>query len=163
MIATLNWHGERIHVDYSQGTSLAIPLDLKGPQPSFFTQSPATSRPLRAGDYVGDVREGGSCNADVIELVPHCHGTHTECIGHIRASREAVQETIYDQPGLALILSVPSATSDSLHPQVQKTDPGEGSGSIAGHRCTDLAKHSGQSQPCINRLCRGTRLPRAGR
>ena len=44
----------------------------------------AKSTPLNYnGLSKASVRDGGSCNADQITLIPHCHGTHTECVGHI--------------------------------------------------------------------------------
>jgi kynurenine formamidase len=55
---------------------------------------------------VGDVRLGGTCNAEVVELVPHCHGTHTECRGHLTRERLLVQETVYDEPCIAWLASV---------------------------------------------------------
>ena len=110
LTARLDWHGQALEVDFSRGQSIAIPLDPHGPQPSFFTDQPAGARPLRSGDYVGDVSQGGSCNAEVVELVPHCHGTHTECRGHVLAERLTVQECIYPQPGLAQLISLAPAS-----------------------------------------------------
>lgn len=64
------------------------------------------SQSLREGAFVGDVRQGGTCNAEILELSPHCHGTHTECIGHILEERVSVLDTIDCTPGLALLLTV---------------------------------------------------------
>ncbi len=33
--------------------------------------------------FRGSVREGGTCNVEILHLVPHGNGTHTECWGHI--------------------------------------------------------------------------------
>ena len=63
--------------------SIARVLDFDGLQPSYFGVEPAASTPMQAGAFIGDTRTGGSCNASVISLNPHCHGTHTECIGHV--------------------------------------------------------------------------------
>ena len=35
------------------------------------------------GDWVGDVKQGGSVNFRNISFNPHGNGTHTECVGHI--------------------------------------------------------------------------------
>ena len=32
---------------------------------------------------MGSVEQGGPCNVDRVDLIPHCHGTHTETIAHI--------------------------------------------------------------------------------
>ncbi|WP_116828751.1 cyclase family protein [Pseudomonas syringae] len=44
---------------------------------------PALEEPLQYGSSLASVKLGGSCNASIIRFVPHCHGTHTECIGHL--------------------------------------------------------------------------------
>jgi len=106
LIATLDWHGHELRVDLARGVPIAIPLDPHGPQPSFFTGRPASASPLRSGDYIGNVRQGGSCNAEVVKLVPHCHGTHTECIGHLLPEPVSVLECIYPGPVLARLLSL---------------------------------------------------------
>lgn len=65
------------------GVSLAIPLQFNGPQPNHFGALPATVQAMQSGDFIGDVVQGGSCNAEQVTLNPHCNGTHTETIGHI--------------------------------------------------------------------------------
>ena len=105
MIARLDWKGHLLEVDLSAGQPVVIPIDPHGEQAAFFIDKPARARPLRSGDYVGDIHQGGSCNAEVIELAPHCHGTHTECIGHIHPQRHTVQQTIYTGPVLARLVS----------------------------------------------------------
>lgn len=108
---------QTLEVDYTRGLSIAIALDPHGPQPAFFVNQAAGAHPLRAGNWVGDVRAGGSCNAEVVELVPHCHGTHTECLGHVTAERNLVQDTIYAGPVLARLISLtpapPAGADDS--------------------------------------------------
>lgn len=113
MIGRIDWHGRLLAVDFSRGQSIAIPLDPHGPQPAFFTESPAQAAPMRAGNFVGSVAEGGSCNAEVVNFIPHCHGTHTECVGHITARAERVQETIYTGPTLARMISLSPAGGDA--------------------------------------------------
>jgi kynurenine formamidase len=106
LIARIDCNGLPIRVDFSAGRSIAIPLDPHGPQPAFFSGRPANARTLQVSGYVGDVQRGGSCNAETVEITPHCHGTHTECLGHLTEERQAVQETIYSEPVLARLASV---------------------------------------------------------
>ncbi len=103
---TLNLAGSEIHADLDRGFDLAIPLRFAGAQPSAFGAPPASAAPLRVGDFVGDVAQGGSCNCAEYRLVPHCNGTHTECIGHV--TRETVHVDAIKPRGLepALLLSV---------------------------------------------------------
>ncbi|MGE0754520.1 MAG: cyclase family protein [Alphaproteobacteria bacterium] len=56
----------------------------------------ASKTPFKAHGFVGDVREGGSCNCDMITFSPHLHGTHTECVGHIVADKVTVHEVLKD-------------------------------------------------------------------
>ncbi|GAA4826824.1 arylformamidase [Marinicella pacifica] len=69
--------------DATKGISLAIPLQFNGPQPNHFGAPKATAEPMGSGDFIGDVAQGGSCNAEQVTLNPHCNGTHTETVGHI--------------------------------------------------------------------------------
>lgn len=75
--------GLGLRADASAPIDISIPLDFDGDQPSFFGAPRAAREHLRAGDWVGDTRQGGSCNVGVYRITPHCNGTHTECIGHI--------------------------------------------------------------------------------
>jgi len=106
LIGVLDWHGQRLEVDFGRGQPLAIPLDPHGAQPSFFAEAAARSRPLESGDYVGSVARGGSCNAEVIEFAPHCHGTHTECIAHLIPGRGSVFHSIDRAPGPARLITL---------------------------------------------------------
>lgn len=112
MIARLDWHGLKLAIDFSHGHPIAIPLDPHGRQPAFFAEGPAQARPLQVGDFTGSVAQGGSCNAEVVQFAPHCHGTHTECIGHLTARREIVQDTIDQRPVLARLVSLKSQLVD---------------------------------------------------
>ncbi|MGA9851362.1 MAG: cyclase family protein [Gammaproteobacteria bacterium] len=81
-------------VDLARGVSLAIPLQFNGPQPSFFGAPAAGAAPLQVGDFTGDTRQGGSCNVGHYQFVPHCNGTHTECLGHLVNDGTAVTEQL---------------------------------------------------------------------
>lgn len=65
---------------------ISIPLRLDGSGPNHFGVVPLVSKPLKLGGFTGDVSLGGSCNVDQIDLVSHCHGTHTETKAHIDRS-----------------------------------------------------------------------------
>ena len=83
MILEFEHLGKHYKSDLDAGVSLAIGLDFNGPQPNHFGTASASRQPLQAGPFVGDTRRGGGCNVDVLKMVPHCNGTHTESIGHI--------------------------------------------------------------------------------
>ncbi|MBF8291229.1 MAG: hypothetical protein HW392_56, partial [Steroidobacteraceae bacterium] len=118
--------GRRLNVDFAQPLSIAIPLDFNGPQPSFYNAPVATAKPYREAGFVGDTRAGGSCNCEQLTLVPHCNGTHTECVGHVTDDRVAITDRLRGGIVLALLVSVhpvaASATREDSDPPPAATD-----------------------------------------
>jgi len=100
--------GRRFRVRGDLGADISLPLDFHGRQPSHFCAPPATARPLEIDGFVGDTRQGGSCNCDVLTLVPHCNGTHTESARHLVTDSPHVASLATDALVPALLLSVPT-------------------------------------------------------
>ena len=91
--------GNRHYIlDSARGLSLAIPLRFDGLQPNFFAAPPAVAAAFEADGFVGDTRRGGSCNVGRYDFVPHCNGTHTECIAHVVDDAPPLPEHL--RPGL---------------------------------------------------------------
>lgn len=107
MIAEIDWHGGKLTVDFSRGRSLAISLDPAGRHPRFFADEGVKARPLSRGDFVGDMKRGASCNAEVFEFSAHSHGTHTECIGHVLPEHQSVIGTVDEAPALMRLVTIP--------------------------------------------------------
>jgi kynurenine formamidase len=83
-----------------------------GPQLSVFGAPPARREAYAATGFVGDVRQGGSCNCDICSFVPHTSGTHTECVGHISRVPIAVHDILQDSLiPVTLITITPRSTS----------------------------------------------------
>lgn len=85
---------------------VSIPLMFNGPQPNAYDVQPAVSVPCEAGALVGDTRRGGSVNFEQYTFIPHCNGTHTECVGHITHERISVRDCLHDVFVLAQLVSV---------------------------------------------------------
>src|SRR5688500_14959896 len=83
-------------IDLRFPIDIAIPLDFDGEQPRAFGVEPATSVACEYGSLVGDTRRGGSCNFERVTFIPHCNGTHTECVGHITNERISVLDCLKD-------------------------------------------------------------------
>jgi kynurenine formamidase len=98
--------GRRWQANLAASIDLAIRLQFPGPQPRFFANDAASATPLRAGSFTGTVTSGSSCNCSLHSLAPHCHGTHTECIGHLTDNAIAVAGLTPVSPALALLVSV---------------------------------------------------------
>lgn len=81
--ARLRVGGRDCLVDLAQPLALGLPLALDGGGPSWFGAGTARSTPYAVPGFSGRVAAGASCNCSRLELTPHCHGTHTECVGHL--------------------------------------------------------------------------------
>lgn len=91
---------------FANAIDISIPLKFNGSQPNLYGVEPARSTPVEAGDLVGDTRLGGSCNFEQITLIPHCNGTHTECVGHVTNKRITVRDCLQDVFIPAVLVSV---------------------------------------------------------
>lgn len=105
---TLEVAGRSYRALVRDGVDIAIPLDFAGPQPIHFGAAPARAEPMRSGSFVGDTRQGGSCNARVVSLNVHCNGTHTEGVGHVTDDACAIAELVREPLYLAALVSVAS-------------------------------------------------------
>lgn len=103
---SLTLRGQRYEALLDQALDIAIGLEFDGPQPSLFGAPTASARAVADKDFVGDTRAGGSCNCEEYRLVPHCVGTHTECVGHITAQRVSIHQSLGDSLMTALLVSV---------------------------------------------------------
>lgn len=86
----------RCEIDWKNPIDISIPLIFGGAQPNAFDVEPATAIACEAGHLIGDTRRGGSCNFEQLKLIPHCCGTHTECVGHLTRERISVQNALQD-------------------------------------------------------------------
>jgi kynurenine formamidase len=120
LIARITVGGVLVRVDFSRPCPIAIPLDPHGQQPRFFSSEPAKAEPLRASGFIGDMQQGGSCNAERISMAAHCHGTHTEGVGHLLPKKPAVHETIDPSPALALLVSL--RANESAAPRIERDE-----------------------------------------
>lgn len=114
----------RVRLD--RPVSLAIPLDFHGLQPNFFRAPQATATPLEIEGFIGDTRQGGSCNVAEIRLIPHCNGTHTESVGHIVHERlpiaEVLQQTLFPARLVTVTPCAADKTQDTYRPAKQPED-----------------------------------------
>jgi arylformamidase len=104
MILSLN--NQTYKIDGENPLGIAIPLLFNGAQPNAYGVENAASKPYEAGKLVGDTRRGGSCNFEQVKFIPHCNGTHTECVGHITNERISVHDCLKDVFIPAALISV---------------------------------------------------------
>jgi kynurenine formamidase len=108
------------------GTDISIPLRFNGPQPNTYGVPAAESHAFEGGGFVGDTRRGGSCNFEQYTFVPHCNGTHTECVGHISVERikvrEIIQESLIPATLITITPVIGQASSDDYSPEFGPED-----------------------------------------
>lgn len=106
--------------------NISIPLEFDGEQPNTYNVPKATASPYKDGTFIGDTRMGGSCNFQSISLVPHCNGTHTECIGHISNNRKYISQELKDTMFSAKLISVTiskaEGESETYEPKLNPND-----------------------------------------
>ena len=126
--ARISVGNRELSIDLSKPVSLAIDLRFSAqpPQPRHFGAPPASSRPFAVPGFSGSVERGASCNCQTLTLIPHCNGTHTECVGHL--TREPADAYSIAPFGLlpALLVSVEPdnarASGESTEPTPQPGD-----------------------------------------
>ncbi|MFM8951204.1 MAG: cyclase family protein, partial [Bacteroidota bacterium] len=83
MKATLQVGEHELRVDLSKPIDISIPLSARPDNVNAWYCDPVRIEPVRMGDWIVDVKSGGSVNFRNIHFNPHGNGTHTECMGHI--------------------------------------------------------------------------------
>lgn len=122
----LNIAGADYELDTGEVVNLSIPLDFYGEQPKAFGAPAATARAFESGGFVGDTRRGGSCNVQTYTLIPHCNGTHTECVGHIALERISLHAVLKNPFIPCTLITVQPVTAtecdDTYKPPKQDDD-----------------------------------------
>ena len=74
---------KREYIDTSCPIDISIEMSNQVPGLLAWGQSNPEIEPVRDGQFIGSVKEGGVVNFNNIRFNPHAHVTHTECCGHI--------------------------------------------------------------------------------
>jgi len=106
MKATIEINSENFTVDLSKPLDISLPLNTGVNTVSAFYISPVVIEPIRNGNFVGSVNEGGSCNVNSITFNPHGNGTHTECVGHISKENYFIRDSLKNFIFKALLVSI---------------------------------------------------------
>jgi len=106
MKITIELENKNYTADLNMGRSIAITLLPNGKQPNHFGAPECQSKTLVAGEFVGDTQQGGSCNVNILSIIPHCNGTHTESVSHIVNQPIPVYQTIEKSIFPTVLISV---------------------------------------------------------
>jgi arylformamidase len=94
MVATIFHKGKEYKVDFFQPIDISIPLSSEANTVSAWYVKPMSIEPVRMGDWIGDVNQGGTVNFRNISFNPHGNGTHTECVGHISKEWQTINQNL---------------------------------------------------------------------
>lgn len=126
MKITCELGGHNWQSDLSKGHLIGIEMDFDGNQPNHFGAEKAERKALQLGGFIGDTARGGGCNVDVISIIPHCNGTHTETISHIVNERVHVGKVLPSSLIPArLVTTTPVAagdTKETYRPELESKD-----------------------------------------
>ena len=117
---------KKYSVKFESPQHIGIPLNFNRSQPNHFGAPQASAEALRGEGFIGSTKLGGSCNVARIGLVPHCNGTHTECVGHISREGQAIHQFLEDSLITANLIKVTPQlgknTSDRYLPNKEDSD-----------------------------------------
>lgn len=94
MISKITHKGKSYNVDLAKPIDISIPLRAGEENVNAWYSLPVKIEPVRMGDWVGDVKLGGSVNFRNIFFNPHGNGTHTECVGHISKEDYSINQCL---------------------------------------------------------------------
>jgi kynurenine formamidase len=106
MIASVFHKGNDYKIDLYQPIDISIPLSDRADCASAWYVEPMKLEPVRNGDWIGDVNQGGSVNFRNIRFNPHGNGTHTECVGHISKEFVTINQCLKRFMFLAEVITI---------------------------------------------------------
>ncbi len=109
-------------MDTDKGVDLSIRNDFSGRAPTFYGSEQPRYKALRSGNFVGDIKKGGSCNVPIVTLDIHCTGTHTESISHVIDSEVKITDVCPNGMIPTFLVSVElceaNETNESYHSDI---------------------------------------------
>lgn len=126
MIINFEIENKNYFCNVSKPLDISIPMIFNGEQPNTYDVIGASAKAVETAEFIGDTLKGGSCNFEEYKLIPHCNGTHTECVGHISFERISIHDTLKDSfiPSTLISVTPDKAfdTNDNYIPEKNKTD-----------------------------------------
>ena len=93
-------------ISLDEPISIGIPLNPFDKNPSCFYAGQPGAAPMEYDGFVCSVEAGAPVNFYSLNMVPHGHGTHTECLGHITSDFQKVNELLSNSFMLAELITV---------------------------------------------------------
>ncbi|ETN94501.1 Kynurenine formamidase [Zhouia amylolytica] len=106
MKATIQYKNKKYPINFNNPIDISIPIKNGGENVNAWYVGPPTIQPVQDGDFIGAVSEGASTNFNAINVIPHAHGTHTECLGHITHEFHSINEHLKKYFFMAEVVTV---------------------------------------------------------
>ena len=140
---------KREYIDTSCPIDISIEMSNQVPGLLAWGQSNPEIEPVRDGQFIGSVKEGGVVNFNNIRFNPHAHLTHTECCGHITHDFFSVNEggvintdSVPRPEGIYsledIVRTQKQQWSPEEHPRRRKGDHREAKGTPVGWAMPDM-------------------------
>lgn len=106
MLATIEHRNKKFKADLSKPLDISIPLrEGKNTVNAYFAPR-FKLEPVRAGNWIGEVKQGAPVNFRNIFFNPHGNGTHTECAGHISKAGFTINRCLEEFFFVAELISI---------------------------------------------------------
>ncbi|QSE99331.1 cyclase family protein [Fulvivirga lutea] len=114
MIINFTHQGKTYQADLSQPIDISIPLNEGIQNPACYWADDVNFEVIKSGDFIGDVKQGGSVNHKKVTLTPHGNGTHTETYGHISSDENAtIHNLLKEYHCLAELITIEPASVEN--------------------------------------------------
>ncbi len=91
-------------VNLKNAIDLSLGVGTPGPR-AWYVPNP-TIEPVVADNFIGSVAAGSSVNFFNVGFNPHGHGTHTECLGHVTAEKQNLDDNLTEYFFMARLISI---------------------------------------------------------
>ncbi len=106
MISNIPYQNKLYRFDFSEPIDISLPLKEGNINPNCYWAEPPKFETITSEGFVGSVAKGGSVNYQKLIITPHGNGTHTECLGHITAREQTINQTLNKFHFTAVLISV---------------------------------------------------------
>ncbi len=106
MKTTITHNANEYKIDLSKPLDISIPITNKDDNVNAWYIDAPKIEPHREKDFVGSIPAGASTNFYDISFNPHAHGTHTECVGHISAAHQSINQHLKQFFFLAEVITI---------------------------------------------------------
>ena len=105
MIAEININNEKFKVDLNNPIDLSLTSKDEKSFKAWYVDE-IKINPIKNGDFIGSVNEGGAVNFREILINPHGNMTHTESVGHISKEEINVNKLLKTNNFLAQLITI---------------------------------------------------------